>query len=201
MHKLTFDVQCKILILKKKHSEPLVWILVKVRLGYTVYCRTLPSKETFMLSDIQYMVSRISIIMLSKNSDRISNLRSELQGVVESTAPTPLSRCVVLKGYELNRWPSMLLQAGWDYVVAHDQPGGCRAPHVLGLLLCYVLGRRVAYFISRYMANGSYVYLLLKCMGGRWWDYCTTTTSSGKLEITLDIGSVRITPLSAICQM
>lgn len=104
--------------------------------------------------------------MLSKNSDRISNLRSELQGVVESTAPTSLSRCVVLKGYELNRWPSMLLQAGWDYVVAHDQPGGCRAPHVLGLLLFYVLGRRVAYFISRYMANSSYVYLPLKCMGG-----------------------------------
>jgi len=31
------------------------------------------------------------------------------KGRRESTAPTPLSRCGVLKGYELNRWRSILL--------------------------------------------------------------------------------------------
>jgi len=58
-------------------------------------------------------------------------------------------------------------------MVAHDQPGGCRASHVLGLLLFYLLGRRVVYFmifISRYLANSPYVDLTLKCMGGGRWD-------------------------------
>lgn len=111
--------------------------------------------------------------------------------------PTPLSRCGVLKGYELNRWPSILLQAGWDYVVAHDQPGGCRATHVLGLLLFYVLCRRVVYFmifISRYMANSPYVYLPLKCMGGG------GTTTSGRPGAAGDYTGYRVcTDYTAQC--
>jgi len=74
---------------------------------------------------------------------------------------------------------------------------GCRAPHVLGLLLLYVLSRGVVYFISRYMANSPHVYLPLKRDNnpyGLW-------KSWHGWGITLDIGSAWITMLSAFCQI